>query len=100
MSERYDVIAKAAGNPPRDQIVLMLRTLLAERFKLAVHYETPLCASLGLFPIAFQARPSSAGWMNWSEPCAPSILTRIGYKSSRRLVCHAAVRHATTFWPM
>jgi uncharacterized protein (TIGR03435 family) len=40
ISERYDVTAKAAGNPPRDQITLMLRTLLAERFKLAAHYET------------------------------------------------------------
>ena len=39
-SERYDVTAKASGNPPREQITLMLRTLLTERFKLAVHYET------------------------------------------------------------
>lgn len=39
-SERYDVDAKAEGNPTRDQIRLMLQTLLAERLKLRVHYET------------------------------------------------------------
>jgi uncharacterized protein (TIGR03435 family) len=39
-SERYDVDARAAGNPTRDQIRLMLQTLLSERFKLRVHYET------------------------------------------------------------
>ena len=39
-SERYDVEAKAEGNPTRDQIRLMLQTLLSERFKLRVHYET------------------------------------------------------------
>lgn len=39
-SEAYDVNAKADGNPTRDQIRLMLRTLLAERLKLAVHQET------------------------------------------------------------
>jgi uncharacterized protein (TIGR03435 family) len=39
-SEPYDVDAKAEGNPTRDQIRLMLQTLLRERFKLRVHYET------------------------------------------------------------
>ena len=40
MSDRYDLTAKAAGNPTRDEIRLMLRTLLAERFKLKVRYDT------------------------------------------------------------
>lgn len=39
-TEPYDVSARAAGNPTRDEMRLMMRTLLAERFKLAVHYET------------------------------------------------------------
>jgi uncharacterized protein (TIGR03435 family) len=39
-TEPYDVDAKAEGNPTRDQIRLMLQTLLSERFKLRVHYET------------------------------------------------------------
>jgi uncharacterized protein (TIGR03435 family) len=39
MNETYDVMAKAAGEVSREQMELMLRALLAERFKLAVHYE-------------------------------------------------------------
>ena len=39
-SDRFDVIAKAAGNPPLEQMRLMLRRLLAERFKLNAHTET------------------------------------------------------------
>lgn len=39
-SDRFDVEAKAEGDPPVDQKRLMLRTLLAERFKLTVHTET------------------------------------------------------------
>jgi uncharacterized protein (TIGR03435 family) len=39
-TERFDVLAKAEGNPTRQQLQLMLRTLLADRFKLVVHKET------------------------------------------------------------
>lgn len=37
---RFDIFAKAAGAVPEDRVRLMLRTLLAERFKLAVHRDT------------------------------------------------------------
>jgi uncharacterized protein (TIGR03435 family) len=40
-SDHFDVEAKAAGgNPERDQINLMVQSLLADRFKLALHHET------------------------------------------------------------
>jgi uncharacterized protein (TIGR03435 family) len=39
-SEGFDIEAKAEGNPPAEQIWLMLRTLLAERFALRVRTET------------------------------------------------------------
>lgn len=39
-SERYDVIATYAGTPGKDAITAMLRSLLADRFKLQAHYET------------------------------------------------------------
>jgi bla regulator protein BlaR1 len=39
-SDRFDVMAKAEGDPPSAHKRLMLRRLLAERFKLIVHTET------------------------------------------------------------
>ncbi len=39
-SETYDITAKAEGNPSREQLQLMMRSLLADRFKLVVRKET------------------------------------------------------------
>lgn len=39
-TEKYDIIAKAAGATPPDRLRLMLQTLLEERFQLALHHET------------------------------------------------------------
>ena len=36
----YDIEAKADGDPPREQMLLMLQAMLADRFKLAWHWET------------------------------------------------------------
>ena len=36
---RYDIQARASGNPTKDQFRLMMQALLADRFKLAIHYE-------------------------------------------------------------
>jgi uncharacterized protein (TIGR03435 family) len=41
-SDRYDIVAKASATTPREQLLLMLRTLLADRFKLKVHRESRL----------------------------------------------------------
>lgn len=38
-SDRFDIEAKAAGSPPQEQVRLMLQSLLADRFKLALHRE-------------------------------------------------------------
>lgn len=46
MNDRWDIVAKIAGDPPpappgtADAIMIATRALLAERFKLAVHRET------------------------------------------------------------
>src|SRR5262245_53526670 len=47
-TDRFDIVAKLDGDPPRppvgssepDPIMLAVRSLLADRFKLAVHWET------------------------------------------------------------
>ena len=39
-TDRFDIQAKAQGNPTKDQMRLMMQSLLEDRFKLAVHFET------------------------------------------------------------
>jgi bla regulator protein BlaR1 len=36
----FEIDARAAGDPTKDQMRLMMQSLLADRFKLAVHFET------------------------------------------------------------
>ncbi len=38
--DRFDIEARAEGNPTKDQYRLMMQSLLADRFRLAAHYET------------------------------------------------------------
>ncbi len=39
-TDYFEIQARAAGNPTKDQMRLMMQSLLADRFKLAVHFET------------------------------------------------------------
>jgi uncharacterized protein (TIGR03435 family) len=39
-ANRYDIQAHASGNPTKNQYRLMMQSLLAGRFKLAIHHET------------------------------------------------------------
>jgi len=48
-SERFDIQARAEGNPTKDQMRLMMRSLLAERFKLAIHTEQRQAPVYGRF---------------------------------------------------
>jgi uncharacterized protein (TIGR03435 family) len=47
-TDRFGIEAKAEGNPTKDQMRLMMQSLLAERFKLAVHFETKVGAALAM----------------------------------------------------
>jgi uncharacterized protein (TIGR03435 family) len=38
-TDRYDIQARAQGNPSKDEMRAMMRSLLADRFKLKVHYD-------------------------------------------------------------
>jgi uncharacterized protein (TIGR03435 family) len=47
--DRFNIQAKAVGvNPTKDQMRLMMQALLADRFKLAVHFETQEAPALAL----------------------------------------------------
>jgi uncharacterized protein (TIGR03435 family) len=47
-TNRYDLQARVAGNPTKDQFRMMVQALLADRFKLAIHYETKQVPVFGL----------------------------------------------------
>ena len=50
--DRFSIQAKAAeANPTKDQMRLMMQDLLADRFKLAVHFETQEVPVLALVPV-------------------------------------------------
>jgi bla regulator protein blaR1 len=40
ITDRFDIQGRAQGNPTKDQMRLMMQSLLADKFRLAVHYET------------------------------------------------------------
>ena len=44
----FEIEARAEGNPTRDQMRLMMQSLLSERFKLTVHFESPVVPVLAL----------------------------------------------------
>lgn len=48
IDNRYDIEARANGNPTKDQYRLMMQALLAERFKVAYHYESKQMPVLAL----------------------------------------------------
>jgi uncharacterized protein (TIGR03435 family) len=46
--DRFDIQAEAEGNPTKDQMRLMMQSLLAERFQLKVHVEMPMTPVLAM----------------------------------------------------
>jgi bla regulator protein blaR1 len=50
-TDRYSIEARAAGKPSKDQFRLMVQSLLADRFRLAAHFETREAAVLALTPV-------------------------------------------------
>jgi len=47
-TDLFEIEAEAQGNPTKDQMRLMMQSLLAERFKLAVHFESNKVSVLAL----------------------------------------------------
>ena len=73
MDERFDIQARAQGNPGKDDMRLMMRALLAERFHLALHTGTREMPVLALV----LARPGSLGPQlklhSEATPCSTNV---------------------------
>jgi bla regulator protein blaR1 len=50
-TDLFDIEARAEGNPTKDQMRLMMQSLLADRFKLVMHFETHQVALFALMPV-------------------------------------------------
>ena len=97
-ADRFDIEARAQGSPTRNQMRLMMQSLLADRFKLVVHTETrqlPVLAAVlekagktgprlvllsddmpcGVFtPPAAGVAPPPAKYDGWFTPCGEVAL--------------------------
>ena len=63
--ERYDIVAKAAGQPTTDQVSAMLRAMLKQRLKLKAHIEPRETAVYALVV----ARPNHPGLKPFTRDC-------------------------------
>jgi uncharacterized protein (TIGR03435 family) len=66
VAARFDVVGKASGGAASDQLLLMLRSLLADRFKLVVHRETKALAIYAL--VVAQNGPKFHAFKPGAEP--------------------------------
>lgn len=83
-TDRFDVIATAPGRPTRDEANLMLRALLADRFKLVVHDGTrPLPA------FAMTVAKGGAKMKKSNGPGESGCVQRQEEPASTTYVCHA-----------
>jgi uncharacterized protein (TIGR03435 family) len=46
--DKYEIHARASGNPTKDQMRLMMQSLLVDRFKLAIHFENQQVSVLAM----------------------------------------------------
>jgi uncharacterized protein (TIGR03435 family) len=78
IADHFDIQARAEGNPTKNQMRLMVQSLLADRFKLAIHYETrqlPVLAAVlskpGKLGPQLQPHPDDASCS--TVPPAPAV---------------------------
>jgi len=57
LADRFDIQARASGRPTKAQLRLMMQSLLADRFKLAIHFETREVPVFALVP----SKPGKTG---------------------------------------
>jgi uncharacterized protein (TIGR03435 family) len=90
LEDLFDIEARAEGNPTKDQYRLMMQSLLADRFKLTVHFET---REVPLYALAL-AKPGKLGPQlrlhRADDPvCAPSPATPLPKPVNRQFAADA-----------
>jgi bla regulator protein blaR1 len=96
ISTRYTIEARASGNPTKDQFRLMMQALLAERFHLAVHYETheiPVYALSRASPEKLgrdlhrhqESPPCNPAEFTVQHPCGNTFMSRVPGSGLMRL---------------
>ena len=63
-SDRFDIQARSSGNPRKDDMRLMMRSLLADRFKFTIHVETREVPVLAFVLV----KPGVTGPRLWPHP--------------------------------
>jgi uncharacterized protein (TIGR03435 family) len=69
--DRWDIVAKGEGDPAFEQLVAMMQTLLADRFKLVTHRETRELPIYALVPARADSRFGSQFRMSTATDCTP-----------------------------
>jgi bla regulator protein blaR1 len=95
-TDHFTIHARAAGNPTKDQMRLMVQSLLADRFKLAIHSETKQVPALALTLIKPEKLGPKLIPHAQGPPCDPSAtLQAPGANSSHAFpqICDAQMAH-------
>ena len=84
LTDHFVIEARAEGNPTKDQMRLMVQSLLADRFKLATHFESREVPVLALVPVKpgktgprlqphFEGLACDAKWVAPPDRSSPSL---------------------------
>jgi uncharacterized protein (TIGR03435 family) len=71
LTERFDIEARVDGNPTKDEMRVLMQSLLAERFKLVVRHETK---DLPIYALVL-AKPGTTGSQLRPHPADPPCTT-------------------------
>jgi hypothetical protein len=104
----YDIEARAPGNPTKDQYRLMMQALMAERFKLVVHWEMkemPVTAVMlekpGKLGRSFDDIPTTfPAPLNWRSMVKPPLPSQLSQAASLSVAaCRAGSTLDAGIWP-
>ncbi len=94
VDQGFDFEARAEGSPTKDQVRLMMQSLLYDRFKLAVHFKTQDTPVLAMV----RDRPGRLGSRIRAHSKGPSCDTKLKMPSDRQFTLSASGRFPSHLW--